>query len=59
MTFSAKDLDREHCAHSCAPEEHFLNLTNEQETELIDIISYPWVNIKLTIKLKERGDQLK
>ena len=35
MTFSAKDLDREHCAHSCAPEEHFLNLTNEQETELI------------------------
>ena len=35
MTFTTKDLDREHCALACAPEEHFFNLPNEQETELI------------------------
>ena len=35
MTFTTKDLDREHCVLACAPEELFLNLQNEQETKLI------------------------
>ena len=35
MTFTTKDLDREHCALACAPEELFLNSQNEQETKLI------------------------
>ena len=35
MTFTTKDLDREHCVLARAPEELFLNLQNEQETKLI------------------------
>ena len=50
-----KDLDREHCVLACAPEELFLNLQNEQET---DIISYPGVDIKLTSKTEASEDNI-
>ena len=66
MTFTTKDLDREHCALACAPEELFLNSQNEPETKLIyyriycriDIISYPGVDIKLTSKTEASEDNI-